>query len=210
MKNIENYESFLNEAQEASPMEMEAAAEMEMANDFDPEKAKQALADYVKRTGSGSSDQDKTGLNFPNIKQVFGREDYNFRIAIAQALYLAGMNLFPTNKYHFKDIQEWDLVNFGTTMTYYIGEGPQNELLKGVSVAQLNAVKFLAAKVFQDFGKYIGGKFGYSNGKYAYEFTLSTIKAFPEVKAAAAALKGVKLTPTVPKYTPTVPKYPRQ
>lgn len=192
MKNIESYESFLNEAEAASPMEMEAGAEMEMANDFDPEKAKQALADYVKRTGSGSSDQDKTGLNFPNIKQVFGRQDYNFRVAIAQALYLAGLNLFPTNKYHSADIQATDLKNTGCTQTYYIGEGPQNEKLKQVSVSQLNAVKGLAAKVFLDFKKYMGGNFGYYNGKYAYEIPLSAIKAFPEVKAAAAALKKAK------------------
>ena len=192
MKNIESYESFLNEAEEASPMEMEAAAEMEMVKDFDPEKAKQALADYVKRTGSGSSDQDKTGLNFPNIKQVFDKQDYNFRVAIAQALYLAGMNLFPTNKYHIADIQAIDLKNTGCTQTYYIGEGPQNELLKGVSVAQLNAVKSLAAKVSLDLRRYLGGNFTYNNGKFTYEFPLSSIKAFPEVKAAAAALKKVK------------------
>ena len=192
MKNIESYESFLNEAEEASPMEMEAAAEMEMVKDFDPEKAKQALADYVKRTGSGSSDQDKTGLNFPNIKQVFDKQDYNFRVAIAQALYLAGMNLFPTNKYHIADIQAIDLKITGCTQTYYIGEGPQNELLKGVSVAQLNAVKSLAAKVSLDLRRYLGGNFTYNNGKFTYEFPLSSIKAFPEVKAAAAALKKVK------------------
>ena len=155
-------------------------------------KAKQALADYVKRTGSGSSDQDKTGLNFPNIKQVFDKQDYNFRVAIAQALYLAGMNLFPTNKYHSADTQAWDLKNTGCTQTYYIGEGPQNELLKGVSVAQLNAVKSLAAKVSLDLRRYLGGNFTYNNGKFTYEFPLSSIKAFPEVKAAAAALKKVK------------------
>jgi hypothetical protein len=190
MKNLIQFEQYIpiNEAE----AEMTADMEMEMLNDFDPEKAKQALAEYMKRTGSGLKDSDSTGLNFPNIKQVFGRQDYNFRVAIAQALFLAGKNLFPTNKYHSADIQQLDLKNTGLTTTYYIGEGPQNDLLKKVTVAQLNAIKSLAAKIYMDqFGKYFGGEFKLSGNRGVFEFPLSAIKAFPEVKAAAAALKKV-------------------
>ncbi len=153
MKNLVQFESYkaVNEAEEAAMVDVE----MEMVNDFDPEKAKQALADYIKRTGSGTTDADGTGLNFPNIKQVFGRQDYNFRVAIAQALFLSNMNLFPTNKYHSKDIQASDLKSTGLTTTYYIGEGAQNEKLKKVTVPQLQAIKSLAAKIYIDqSGKY--------------------------------------------------------
>jgi hypothetical protein len=190
MKNLVQFESYksVNEAEEAAMID----AEMEMVNDFDPEKAKQALADYIKRTGSGTTDADGTGLNFPNIKQVFGRQDYNFRVAIAQALFLANMNLFPTNKYHSKDIQSLDLKETGLTTTYYIGEASQNEKLKTVKVPQLQAIKSLAAKIYMDqFGKYFGGSFGLSGGKYKYQFNLGDIQRFPEVKAATAALAKV-------------------
>ncbi len=190
MKNLVQFESYkaVNEAEEAAMVDVE----MEMVNDFDPEKAKQALADYIKRTGSGTTDADGTGLNFPNIKQVFGRQDYNFRVAIAQALFLSNMNLFPTNKYHSKDIQASDLKSTGLTTTYYIGEGAQNEKLKKVTVPQLQAIKSLAAKIYIDqSGKYFGGSFGYKGGKYGYQFSLYDIKEFPEVKAATAALAKV-------------------
>ena len=190
MKNIESYESFLNEAEEASPMEMEAGAEMEMVDKFDPEAAKKAQADYAKKTGSGTSDKSKTGLNFPNIKAVFGRQDYQFRIAIAQALFLAGKNLFPTNSYHAPNAQEVDLKNEGCTMTYYIGEADQNEALKKVTVKQLEAIKGLAAVVYLDFKKFSGGSFGLYGGKYRYEYTLNQVRNFPEVKTATMLLKS--------------------
>jgi len=175
MDNLIRYENYkpLYEADEI-PMDLE---------DFDPEAFKKSASEWKKHVKSGDSDVDNTGLNFPNIKAVFGREDYNLRFAIAQALYLAGLNLFPTNKYHSKDIQAWDLANMGNTMTYYIGEAPQNAKLKNVTVEQLKAIKPLLLKVASDMEKYIGA---FKNGKAQY--TAKAMQAWPEIKAAKAAL----------------------
>ncbi len=192
MNHITKFEFYnpLNEAEREAPL---AGAEMELADKFDPEAAKRAQAEYARRTGSGTEDKNKTGLDFPNIKAVFGRQDYQFRIAIAQALFLAGKNLFPTNSYHTKDIQQYDLKNLGCTMTFYIGEADQNEKLKKVTVKQLEAVKALAAVIYLDFknkyAKFLGGEFGYFGGKYRYQYTLDQIKNFPEVKTATLLLK---------------------
>jgi hypothetical protein len=176
MDNLIRYENYkpLYEADEI-PMDLE---------DFDPEAFKKAVEDWKRHTKSGDTDVDNSGLSFVNIKQVFGREDYNFRVAIAQALYLAGMNLFPTNKYHAKDIQSFDIQNYGNTMTFYIGEAPQNAKLKNVSVAQLNAIKSLANKVASGGNKYFGGS--WNNGKWNY--TQKQMMTWPDVKAAKAAL----------------------
>ena len=189
MNHITKFEFYnpLNEAEGDAPS---AAAEMEMVDKFDPEAAKKAQADYAKKTGSGTTDKSKTGLNFPNIKAVFGRQDYQFRIAIAQALFLAGKNLFPTNSYHAPNTQEVDLKNEGCTMTYYIGEADQNEALKKVTVKQLEAIKGLAAVVYLDFKKFSGGSFGLYGGKYRYEYTLNQVRNFPEVKTATMLLKS--------------------
>lgn len=189
MNHITKFESYVS-IHEAEAT-VTASMEMEKADKFDPEAAKKAQTEYAKKTGGGTSDKSTSGLDFPNIKAVFKRQDYNFRVAIAEALFLCGYNEFPSNSYHSPGAQERDLKNLGCTMTYYIGEADQNEILKGISVKALEAIKGLVALVYLDFSKYTGGDFMLVGGRYQYTSTLNQIKKFPEVVKYSSLLKKV-------------------
>lgn len=186
MKHINKFESYTSLFEAEMP---EDVVFMKAVKDFDPEKAKKAAEEYRKHVKGGTEDADKTGLKFPNIMEVFGAQYYNLRGAIAQALFLAGDNLFPTNSYHSKDIQDWDMKMLKTTMSYYIGEGWQNDILKKVPVETLRAIKHLALLVYSDFSKYTI-HFVDSSGRLVPQYTLAQMRSWPEVKEAATALKG--------------------
>ena len=76
--------------------------------------------------------------DFENIKKVFGRTDYNLRIALAETLRQKGENLFPKTQYcDSTKPAESGLHN----MTCYICQSDQNAKLQSLSVAKLESVK---------------------------------------------------------------------
>lgn len=149
MKHLKIFESFLNEEQIVNPMD---------PGEFDPMKFKVASSLFTDKIGKPV---DKGNIAFPEIREVFGRDDYNLRFMIAQALYLMGRNYFPTNKYFGKDIQAQDKANGDKMVTYYIGEEPQNMLMKKLGKGLLTTIKPLvvkivnAAKTPQAFSEYL-------------------------------------------------------
>ena len=149
MKHLRVYESFLSEAQMMNQMD---------PGEFDPMKFKVASSLFTDKIGKPV---DKGNMAFPEVKEVFGRDDYNLRFFIAQALYLVGRNYFPTNKYFTKDIQAKDKAKGDLMVTYYIGEAPQNALMKKVGKSLLTTIKPLvmkmanAAKTPQEFSEYL-------------------------------------------------------
>lgn len=126
MKHIQIFESFISEAALAP---------------FDPLKFKVAANLIFKKIGQ----EQKTTLTFPEIREVFGRDDYHFRFFIAQALLLVGKNYFPLNKYNPKPQKEGDLL-----FTYYIGEKAQNLILQGVGKDVMVVLKPLVALMEKD------------------------------------------------------------
>jgi hypothetical protein len=135
MKHLRVFESFLSEEQIVSPLD---------PGEFDPMKFKVASSLFTDKIGKPV---DKGNIAFPEIKEVFGRDDYNLRFMIAQALYLMGRNYFPTNKYFGKDIQAKDKANGDLMVTYYIGEAPQNMLMKKLGKGLLTTIKPLVMKI---------------------------------------------------------------
>lgn len=129
MKHIQIFESFIGEAALAP---------------FDPLKFKVAADLISKKIGQ----EQKTTLTFPEIKEVFGRDDYSLRFVIAQALLLVGKNFFPQNKYNPKPQKEGDLL-----FTHYIGEKAQNLMLQGVGKDVMVVLKPLVALVDKDLAK---------------------------------------------------------
>ena len=127
MKHLRVFESFVNEAAPFDPTKFKVASEMISAKIGKPKT--------------------ESGLSFPEIKEVFGREDYNLRYLIAQVLFLVGKNYFPTNKDHSKDIQKFDKDNGIGMYSYYIGEAGQNMIMKKVGKGLLTAVKPLVMKM---------------------------------------------------------------
>ena len=130
MKHIQIFESFVSEAAEVAP--------------FDPLKFRIAAELYAKKIGK----EQKTTLTFPEIKEVFGRDDYNLRFMLAQALLLAGKNYFPKNRFFPAPKKEGDLL-----ITYYIGEKDQNLMLQQVGKDALVVLKPLVAMVDKDQSK---------------------------------------------------------
>jgi hypothetical protein len=120
MKNLFYFESFVKSVNES-------------VADWDPKRAQTAIDEIKKR----NKDADPVGLSFANIQKVFGKIDYPTRFAIAQALLLAGKNLFPTNKYY----KDKEIGSDGIYATRYIGEKDQNLKMDKVSEALLRAVK---------------------------------------------------------------------
>jgi hypothetical protein len=156
MKHIQIFESFVSEAAEAAP--------------FDPLKFKVAAELISKKIGQ----EQKTTLTFPEIKEVYGRDDYNLRFALAQALMLAGKNYFPKNKYNPNPKKEGDLL-----LTHYIGEKDQNLMLQKVGKDALVVLKPLAALVEKDLTK---------PGLAETKFFKDSSAALPEVKKVKALL----------------------
>lgn len=138
MKNLSSFQSFifsLNEAEEVS-------------FPWDPKKAQGAIEKIMKKTGGSGKDKDPSGLSFNNIKQVFGKTDYSLRYVIAQALKIAGRDLFPTNSFNpDKKKNESEVLSNEkegrkySFHTYYIGEKSQNQILDKVSAEALEAIK---------------------------------------------------------------------
>ena len=156
MKHIQIFESFVSEAAEAAP--------------FDPLKFKVAAELISKKIGQ----EQKTTLTFPEIKEVYGRDDYNLRFVLAQALMLAGKNYFPKNKYYPNPKKEGDLL-----FTHYIGEKDQNLMLQKVGKDALVVLKPLVALVEKDLNK---------PGLAETNFFKDSSLALPEVKKVKALL----------------------
>lgn len=176
MKNLNDFRSFiysLNEAEESvsSPM------------DWDPAKAEAAIKKAMTQTGGSTKDKEPTGLSFKNIKDVFGNTNYSTRYIIAQALKIAGKDIFPTNTYNAnldenkkRESENKDKPYYFNT--YYIGEKKQNETLDKISQAVLVAVQPLVSEIIKSSDQ----------GKY---FT-SSAPSFPEVAKARVELAKVK------------------
>ena len=156
MKHIQIFESFVSEAAEAAP--------------FDPLKFKVAAELISKKIGQ----EQKTTLTFPEIKEVYGRDDYNLRFVLAQALLLAGKNYFPKNKYYPNPKKEGDLL-----FTHYIGEKDQNIMLQKVGKDALVVLKPLVALVEKDLAK---------PGLAETKFFKDSSPALPEVKKVKSLL----------------------
>jgi hypothetical protein len=163
MKNIFTFGSFIGTLNE------------EMGS-FNPESAKKSSAEIMKSKGGSGTDKSKTGLSFPNIKSVFGREDYMLRFRIAQALALAGKDFFPTNSV-FPDAEKNKTpLAKGMFSTYYVGDPDQNEAMKKFSQPLLKAIKPLVEKMNKDMDKY---------------WTIES-KSLPEVKEARLLISNIK------------------
>jgi hypothetical protein len=163
MKNIFNFESFTHSLNE------------EMGP-WDPEAAKKSAEEILKSKGGSETDKSKTGLSFPNIKNVFGKEDYILRFRIAQALALAGKDFFTTNSV-FPDVtKNRTPLAKGMFSTYYVGDPDQNEAMKKFSEPLLKAVKPLVEKMNKNMDKY---------------WTIES-KLLPEVKQTKVAIDNIK------------------
>ena len=156
MKHIQIFEAFVNEEEMVAP--------------FDPLKFRVAAELIGKKIGK----EQKTTLTFPEIKEVFGRDDYNLRFMLAQALMLAGKNYFPKNKYNPNPKKEGDLL-----FTHYIGEKDQNLMMQKVGKDALVVLKPLVALVEKDLAKP-----GLAETKFFKDSSL----ALPEVKKVKALL----------------------
>ena len=129
MKNLSDFNSFVQTINEAAP--------------WDPKKAQAAIDEIMKRYKE-NKDAEPTGLSFANVQKVYGKIDYSTRFKIAQALLLAGKNFFPVNKYRSDAGQGNNDEMWGGTgyiITYYIGEKDQNLKMDKFSEALLRAVK---------------------------------------------------------------------
>jgi len=178
MKNLSDFRSFIrniNEAEESvsSPL------------DWDPKKAQSAIDKAVKQTGGSSKDAKPTGLSFKNIQGVFGKNDYTLRYIIAQALKLAGKDLFQTNTYNSsldenkkKETENRDKPYYFNT--YYIGEAPQNETMDKISQSVLTAIKPLVAYILK------------ATGTEQDKYFSSSATSLPEVSKAKIDLAKVK------------------
>ena len=123
---------------------------------------------------NASFEEQKTTLTFPEIKEVYGRDDYNLRFMLAQALMLAGKNYFPKNKYNPNPKKEGDLL-----FTHYIGEKDQNLMMQKVGKDALVVLKPLVAMVEKDMSK---------PGLAETKFFKDSSPALPEVKKVKVLL----------------------
>ena len=163
MKNIFTFDSFIGRLNEGM-------------GPWDPEAAKKAAEEIMKSRGGSSSDKSKTGLLFPNVKKVFGKEDYALRFKIAQALALSGKDFFPTNSAFPDASKNRNPLEKGMFSTYYIGDADQNEVMKKFSESLLKAVKPLVEKMEKDMSNY---------------WTMEA-KSLPEVKQTKVAIDNIK------------------
>jgi len=115
MKNISDFNSFVQTINEAAP--------------WDPKKAQTAIDDLMKK----NKDVEPTGLSFVNVQKVYGKNDYNTRFKIAQALLLIGKNIFPAS----------DSTSFpaGFFFTTYSGKKDENLKMDKISEELLRSVK---------------------------------------------------------------------
>jgi hypothetical protein len=131
MKNISDFNSFVQTINEAAP--------------WDPKKAQTAIDELVKK----NKDTEPTGLSFANVQKVYGKNDYSTRFKIAQALFLTGKSIFP--RYDFNDAS----LNDKIYATSYTGRKNENLKMDKISEALLKAVK----PIVDDFEKDVAGYF---------------------------------------------------
>ena len=115
MKNLSDFNSFVQTINEAAP--------------WDPKKSQTSIDDLMKK----NKDVEPTGLSFANVQKVYGKNDYNTRFKIAQALLLTGKNIFPAS----------DPTNFptGFFITTYSGKKDENLKMDKISEVLLRSVK---------------------------------------------------------------------
>ena len=164
MKNLSYFDSFVHSLNEG-------------VQDWDPKRAQAAIDELVKR----DKDSESTGLSFANIQKVYGKTDYKTRFRIAQALLLAGKDIFPVNKYN-KDqsannnYRKKDDYIF----TYYVGEKDQNLKMDKFSEALLKAIK----PIVDDYSKE-------DSAGNSVEYIKKTALEKPVVKQAKVAMDKV-------------------
>ena len=178
MKNLSDFRSFifsLNEAEESVSAPL----------DWDPKKAEAAIKKALEQAGGSTKDKDQTGLSFKSISEVFGKNDYTLRYVIAQALKIAGKDIFTTNSYNptlsenkKKEIENSDKPYYFNT--YYIGEKGQNETMDKISPAVLKAVKPLVSKMLS------------STTSEQEKYFTSSAPSLPEVSKVKIELNRVK------------------
>ena len=142
MKNISDFNSFVQTINEAAP--------------WNPMAAKKAIDELIKN----NKDAEPTGLSFANVQKVYGKIDLQTRFEIAQALRLIGKNFFPVNSSHpdqsandrFEN-SKGDSSDF--FFTYYVGEKNQNLKMDKFSEALLKAVKPVVDNFKGNFDQFI-------------------------------------------------------
>ena len=145
MKNLSDFNSFVQTINEAAP--------------WDPKKAQAAIDEIMKRYKE-NKDAEPTGLSFANVQKVYGKIDLQTRFEIAQALKLIGKNFFPVNSSHpdqsandrFEN-SKGDSSDF--FFTYYVGEKNQNLRMDKFSEALLKAVKPVVDNFKGNFDQFI-------------------------------------------------------
>ena len=145
MKNLSDFNSFVQTINEAAP--------------WDPKKAQAAIDEIMKRYKE-NKDAEPTGLSFANVQKVYGKIDLQTRFEIAQALRLIGKNFFPVNSSHpdqsandrFEN-SKGDSSDF--FFTYYVGEKNQNLKMDKFSEALLKAVKPVVDNFKGNFDQFI-------------------------------------------------------
>ena len=145
MKNLSDFNSFVQTINEAAP--------------WDPKKAQAAIDEIMKRYKE-NKDAEPTGLSFANVQKVYGKIDLQTRFEIAQALKLIGKNFFPVNSSHpdqsasdrFEN-SKGDSSDF--FFTYYVGEKNQNLKMDKFSEALLKAVKPVVDNFKGNFDQFI-------------------------------------------------------
>ena len=129
MKNISDFNSFVQTINEAAP--------------WDPKKAQTVIDELIKK----NKDAEPTGLSFANIQKVYGKNDYSTRFKIAQALFLSGKSIFPGS----------DLTD-KIYATSYIGRKNENLKMDKISEALLKAVKPIVDDFEKDVAGYFDQK----------------------------------------------------
>ena len=172
MKNLSNFKSFVSQLNESTL-------------EWDPKKAEAAIKKAMEQTGGSMKDKDPTGLSFKNIQDVFGKSDYTIRYVIAQALKLAGRDLFPTNSYNpnLSDNKKKESENKDKPFyfnTYYIGEKDQNLMLDKISQPVLTVVKPLVSLI-------LSSPMGIEE-----KYFKSSASSLPEVAKAKVELSKIK------------------
>jgi len=145
MKNLSDFNSFVQTINEAAP--------------WDPKKAQAAIDEIMKRYKE-NKDAEPTGLSFANVQKVYGKIDLQTRFEIAQALKLIGKNFFPVNSSHpdqsandrFEN-SKGDSSDF--FFTYYVGEKNQNLKMDKFSEALLKVVKPVVDNFKGNFDQFI-------------------------------------------------------
>ena len=168
MKNLSDFNSFVQTINEAAP--------------WDPKKAQAAIDEITKRYKE-NKDAEPTGLSFANVQKVYGKTDYQTRFEIAQALLLAGKNLFPVNSaYKDQSANDNDRKASDIIFTYYIGDKDQNLKMDKFSEALLKAVK----PIVDDYAK----EDNLTNGE-SMEYIKKTALEKPVVKQAKVAIDKI-------------------